>query len=52
MLSAGANLGGLVTDMVALLRRYRLPLVVGFDVVAWLTAYVVFAWLRFDAVAA
>ena len=31
------------------LRRYRLPLVLGYDVAAWLAAYAAFAWLRFDS---
>ena len=31
------------------MRRFRLPLVVGWDVAAWVAAYAVFAWLRFDS---
>lgn len=34
------------------LRRYRVPLALGYDASAWLVAYLVFAWLRFDSIAA
>jgi hypothetical protein len=42
-------LGGIhVNDLVPLFRRYRAPLAIGFDVCAWVVAYIVFAWLRFE----
>ena len=37
-------------ELVPLLRRHRAPLVIGYDVVVWIAAYFVFAWLRFDTV--
>lgn len=37
-----------MSDVVNQLRRHRLPLVIGYDIYAWLVAYGVFAWLRFD----
>ncbi len=37
-----------MTDLVARMRRHRLPLAVAFDVSAWLFSYVAFAWLRLD----
>lgn len=41
-----------MSDLVALMRRHRAPLAVLFDVGAWLTSYVVFAWLRLDGASA
>ena len=40
----------IVSDLVPLLRRHRAPLAIGYDVAAWLVGYLLFAWLRFDAV--
>jgi FlaA1/EpsC-like NDP-sugar epimerase len=40
-----------VSDLVPRLRRHRALLSIGFDVMAWLVAYSLAAWLRFDAVA-
>jgi FlaA1/EpsC-like NDP-sugar epimerase len=37
-----------VSDRVARLQRERAPLAAGFDVLAWLGGYAVFAWLRLD----
>ena len=38
----------LVSDLVPLLRRYRAPLAITFDVFAWVVAYLAFAWLRLE----
>ena len=37
-----------MTALVPLFRRHRAPLAIGFDVTAWILAYLVFAWLRFE----
>ena len=42
----GSSLG----DFVAQLQRRRAPLAISFDICAWMAAYLVFAWLRFDTV--
>jgi FlaA1/EpsC-like NDP-sugar epimerase len=41
-----------VPGLLASLRRHRVVLAVGFDVLAWLTSFSVFAWLRLDTDAA
>lgn len=41
-----------MSDLVARMRRHRLPLAVAFDVAAWLVAYAAFAWLRLDTATA
>ncbi len=40
-----------MSDLVPRLRRHRALLAIGYDVLAWLAAYHLFAWLRFDTVA-
>ena len=39
-----------MNELVPRLRRHRATLVICYDVLAWVSAYLVFAWLRFDAV--
>ena len=41
-----------MSGLLASLRRHRVVLAVGFDLVAWLAAFAVFAWLRLDTDAA
>lgn len=41
-----------VSNVVALARRYRVVLSAGLDVAAWMSAYLAFAWLRFDTASA
>jgi FlaA1/EpsC-like NDP-sugar epimerase len=41
-----------VSDLVPRIRRRRAALAIGYDTLAWLVAYWVFAWLRFDTVLA
>ncbi|MGZ4626638.1 MAG: polysaccharide biosynthesis protein [Kineosporiaceae bacterium] len=38
-----------MTEWVPSLRRHRLLLAVGYDALCWMAAFLVFAWLRFDA---